>query len=410
MKYKIIKIASYYRNFVIEYYKRNPSIINHTYEYQLNHLLSLGVGWADFFQKHFTELDVEAVEVIHNAFPLQQAWAKERNLKNISGRNIVFEQIRDFKPDVVFFQDTLSFTEEFILLLRKEVPSIKVMVGHVCSPATEDQFRKYKNFEIILCCPALYYFLETNNINNIYEFHHGFETSILNSMNESNNFPRSDVIFAGAFFQGSNFHSERLEILDKILENKINLTLYAELEHESNTRLFARKRAYDLTQILMRIGLTGLIQKNSMLNKFTLLNERPAKIKLPPTFAQAKLNLPLYGIEMMKALSNSKIGINIHGGIASTYASNVRMFEVTGCGSMLITDRKNNITDIFVPGKEIICFDNAQDCCEKISWYLEHEDERSAIAKAGQERTIMDHSLVKRVNQLHEIIMEKLSV
>ena len=130
---------------------------------------------------------------------------------------------------------------------------------------------------------------------------------------------------------------------------------------------------------------------------------------LPPTFAQAKLNLPLYGIEMMKALSKAKIGINIHGGIASTYASNVRMFEVTGCGSMLITDRKNNITDIFVPDKEIVCFDNAHDCYEKISWFLEHEKERSRIAKEGHKRTIKDHSLARRVSYLDEIIMKKLS-
>lgn len=408
MKYKIIKIASYYRKFINSYYKLNPTVINHSYEYQLNHLLSLGVGWADFFQKHFFDLDVEAREIIHNAFPLQLTWAKERNLKNISGTKLVFEQIREFKPDVVFFQDTLSFSEEFILLLRKEVPSIKVIVGHVCSPTSDDQIRKYSNFDIILCCPSLYHFLKSKNLINLYEFHHGFETSLLPLLKENNNFPDSDVIFAGALFQGANFHRERLEILDKIMENKINLTLYAEIENESNIRLLARQSVYELTRFLRSIRLGKVLNRNSTLRKFALLNERPGKINMPQSFIQAKINSPLYGIEMMKAIFKSKIGINIHGGIASNFASNVRMFEVTGCGSMLITDRKNNITDIFVPDEEIICFDNAQDCFEKISWYLEHEQERSKIAEAGQKRTIKDHSLAQRVNQLHEIILKKL--
>jgi spore maturation protein CgeB len=409
MKYKLIKIASYYRSFLNSYYRRNPSIVDQAYEYQLNHLFSLGVGWADFFQKHFYDLDVEAVEVIHNAVPLQQAWVKERNLRNISGRTVVFEQIRAFRPDVVFFQDTLSFSEEFILRLRKEVPSIKVIVGHVCSPTSDDEIRKYRLFNVILCCPALYYFLNSKGLNNLYEFHHGFEASILNSIKENNNFPDSDVLFSGAFFPGSYFHQERLGILDKILENKINLTLFAEIEKESNIRLLARQSAYEFTRLLMKMGLTKVVRQNSTLNKFTLLNEMPEKIKLPQAFAQAKLNLPLYGIEMMKALSKARIGINIHGGIAADYASNVRMFEVTGCGSMLVTDKKSNIYDIFVPGKEIICFDNAQDCIEKISWYLEHEEERSKIAEAGQKRTLKDHSLAQRVKQLHEIIMNNLT-
>jgi len=159
----------------------------------------------------------------------------------------------------------------------------------------------------------------------------------------------------------------------------------------------------------MKMGLTKVVRQNAILNKFTLLNERPEKIELPPAFARAKLNSPLYGNEMMKALSKARIGINIHGGIAAAYASNVRMFEVTGCGSMLVTDKKSNISDIFVPGKEIVCFDNAHDCVEKISWYLEHEEERSKIAEAGQQRTLKDHSLAQRVNQLHEIIMNNLS-
>jgi len=55
---------------------------------------------------------------------------------------------------------------------------------------------------------------------------------------------------------------------------------------------------------------------------------------------------------MYKALSRAKIGFNIHADIASDYAANMRMFEVTGVGSCLITDWKPNLHELFEDGEE----------------------------------------------------------
>jgi spore maturation protein CgeB len=44
------------------------------------------------------------------------------------------------------------------------------------------------------------------------------------------------------------------------------------------------------------------------------------------------------------------------------------------------------------------------DLVEKIRYYLAHEEERSAIAHAGQERTLKDHTYLQRMKELEQII------
>ena len=51
---------------------------------------------------------------------------------------------------------------------------------------------------------------------------------------------------------------------------------------------------------------------------------------------------PLFGKDMLNILKKSKILINKH--IEDTeYAGNMRLFEATGCGSMLLTDYKKDL-------------------------------------------------------------------
>ncbi|MGD1008176.1 MAG: glycosyltransferase, partial [Ignavibacteriaceae bacterium] len=46
---------------------------------------------------------------------------------------------------------------------------------------------------------------------------------------------------------------------------------------------------------------------------------------------------------------------------------------------------------------------------EKVKWLLNNPKEREAIAKAGQQRVLKDHTLESRVRLLDEIIRKELS-
>ena len=85
---------------------------------------------------------------------------------------------------------------------------------------------------------------------------------------------------------------------------------------------------------------------------------------------------------MYQISRNSKITLNHHGEIPP-YANNCRLYETTGVGSLLITDWKPDLKEMFEPGKEVIAYQNNDECAELIQYYLDHEDERKAIARAG---------------------------
>jgi spore maturation protein CgeB len=115
-----------------------------------------------------------------------------------------------------------------------------------------------------------------------------------------------------------------------------------------------------------------------------------------------------WGIEMYQVLHRSKITLNNHISIADNYANNMRLFEATGVGTMLITDWKENLGEMFDVGREVVAYRSPEECAELIQYYLKHDAERAAIARAGQERTLRDHSYFHRMQELVDIVRKYL--
>jgi len=106
---------------------------------------------------------------------------------------------------------------------------------------------------------------------------------------------------------------------------------------------------------------------------------------------------------MYQTLREALVTLNHHIDVAEAYAGNVRLFEATGVGTLLITDWKKNLNEMFEPGKEVVAYRTPDECLEMIQYYLEHEDQRQAIASAGQRRTLRDHTYRQRMEQLESI-------
>ncbi|MEW6455192.1 MAG: glycosyltransferase [Acidobacteriota bacterium] len=77
-----------------------------------------------------------------------------------------------------------------------------------------------------------------------------------------------------------------------------------------------------------------------------------------------------------------------------------RNFEIPGCGGFLLTEMAEDLENYYKIGREIVCFDSIDDLIEKIDYYLHHEDERIAIAQAGYERTLCEHTYVHRFTEI----------
>jgi spore maturation protein CgeB len=402
MTYKIVKITSFYNKFLNYYYARNPDIAGKSYTEQYKHIMAQGYGWSDYFQTHFSGMGIEAFEIIHNANSLQKAWAEEFGYDKSS--NLIVAQLKYYKPDVVFFQDSISFNADFYNEIRKAVPSVKIMLGHCCTPFSIENIKAFSKLDTLLTCsPHFLHKFESFGLNTLL-FYHAFEESLLQKINVNNNYPETDVLFIGSFIQNKEFHDARLLFIEEMLNEGIPLTIYTSLPSETRLHLYGKQMAYVGVKILKRVGLGDFMLTLPGLKKMVTLNEIPKKQHFSKKFLECVINETLYGFDMLKLLAKSKIGFNVHGGGAGDYAANARLFEVTGVGSLLLTEHMRNIHDLFVPDEEIITYKSVKECVNKAKWLSDNPVECRKIALAGQKRTLESHSIKNRVIQLNEII------
>jgi len=77
-----------------------------------------------------------------------------------------------------------------------------------------------------------------------------------------------------------------------------------------------------------------------------------------------------------------------------------RVFQVCMAGGFMLTEYAPGVENYFEIDKEIVCFHNAEEMIDKINYYLNHDEERRAIARAGWERACREYtssSMVARV-------------
>ncbi len=79
---------------------------------------------------------------------------------------------------------------------------------------------------------------------------------------------------------------------------------------------------------------------------------------------------------------------------------NMRVFETLSTKSFLLTNRIPTMTELFEDGKHLVMYDSPDDMIDKAKYYLEHDDERNAIAQAGFEEVRSKHTFVHRAKQV----------
>ena len=122
--------------------------------------------------------------MIHNALPLQSAWAKEHGYE-LTGNRLLLEQLKTYKPEILFIQDSANFSAAFIKKIREEIGSLKLIIGHCCAPYNNESIKAFRQYNVILACSKR--FLEdfkNRNINS-YLFPHAVESSLVKQMGET---------------------------------------------------------------------------------------------------------------------------------------------------------------------------------------------------------------------------------
>jgi hypothetical protein len=107
-----------------------------------------------------------------------------------------------------------------------------------------------------------------------------------------------------------------------------------------------------------------------------------------------------WGAKMHRVFAESKIVINRHGAVADGYSVNYRLFEGTGMGALVVTERGKNTSDLFEPGKEILTYESVDEAVKVTKKALADFETYSKLAKAGQRRTLTQHTFKSRAKDL----------
>lgn len=107
--------------------------------------------------------------------------------------------------------------------------------------------------------------------------------------------------------------------------------------------------------------------------------------------------------EMPKIFHLSKINLNftikpIRTGLP------LRIWDIMGCGGFVLTNYQEEISEYFEVGKDIEVFGSEEELIEKVRYYLEHEEERAAIARNGYMKVKEHHTWEKRMELVLETV------
>ncbi|MEO0683544.1 MAG: glycosyltransferase [Cyanobacteria bacterium J06649_11] len=308
---------------------------------------------------------------------------------------ILIAQINDYKPDIVFLDDHTLLSINELKQLKKDCKSIRLVISWCGAPFTRSVF--FSEHDLVLSCiPEIVD--QLRNLGGKSEhLHHAFSPRILDNL-EPTAEPPIKFSFIGQIARGNHQHLRRGNLLKRLVSNNIPLEIYTpsyEWSVREKMKSYLKHHigsAYPILKLLKREK--GNSASNSFINKCNLWNEQLG----PSAYAELlpHMQQPVFGLEMFKILKRSQISLNCHIDASKNSASNMRLFEATGMGSCLLTDSKSNLSQLFEPDYEVATYRSPEECIEKANWLMNNPEKRIEIAKAGQKRTLQDHTFEKR--------------
>ena len=373
---KIAILDTYYPGFLDTHYRAQPGLGSASYVAQRDALMAQAFGTADFYSRHLRAAGHEVQDLVVNCATLQMAWAREAGhrvsawsmnipprllrapvvgpwLCSLSGLiGIAVAQIRAQRPDVLYCQD-LWFLPPAILADLKS--SVGLIVGQTASPLPPAEYLKPYDL-ITTSFPHFVPRLRSRGIAAEY-FRIGFDESVLERLGPvAQDIP---VSFVGGI---SRHHGKALPLLDHLAAaTPIEFFGYGAERLPETSPIRTRHRG------------------------------------------------EVWGLDMYRALARSRITLNRHIDVAENNANNMRLYEATGVGALLVTDRKDNLGELFEPGREVVAYGSAEEAVELIRHYLDHPEEARRIALAGQARTLAQHTYRQRMKELEPMLERHLA-
>lgn len=370
-----ILIVDHYYNAVIDWiYGRYPRLAWEDYATQRARIDDALFGQTAFQVLALRGLGHEAWDSLVNVRPLQEAWAREHGVR-LSPRTrwglrrrrrwipwprrpdtrwmgqALLAQVRALRPDVVHIQSMDVLEPSVVAAVRGETT---LVVGQVATELPAG--RTYRSYDLVVSSiPTLVHrFRQEGADAELLPL--AFEPALLDVI------PRVErdveVSFVGSF---SSRYADRTEIVEAVARAAPLRTWTGDL---------------------------AVLPKDSAIRR--------------------TVQGVAWGRAMYEVLARSRVTINTHGRIAGDAANNLRLFEGTGMGALLVTDARANLGDLFEAGREVVTYRDPDECAEVICYFLGHPEEADSIAAAGQRRTLREHTWHDRMGRLADLVRRRI--
>lgn len=371
---RILILDTNYPGFTGQFWGAHPELLSSTYDQAWRALMDECFGTADFYSFNLRALGHEAHEVVVNDERLQRLWAREVGLQlpresnnwHLTRRRKVIPwicrgdsqkwvykvlraQIEAFKPDVLYVQDLHFVSSDF---LREMKPRVRLIAGQTGSALQHPDLSVYD--VIFTLFPHYVEKIQRLGIRARY-FRLGFEPRVLEKV--QNRAPICEAAFVGGL---SSAHLRRTRFLEEVFARvPFDLWGYGAQTLEADSPLRGRHHG------------------------------------------------EIWGAAMFETLRRARVALNIHSDEAGEFACNMRLYEATGMATALLTDTKRNLSEFFDPQSEVVAYENAEDCAQKLRFLLENDALRERIAVAGQKRTLKQHTYAQRMEELVAMLEEE---
>lgn len=107
--------------------------------------------------------------------------------------------------------------------------------------------------------------------------------------------------------------------------------------------------------------------------------------------------------DLARAYAQGRVGLNVMRW-QDDQGSNIKPLEISASGLPAVCGRRVGLEDLLEPGREYLDFETPREALEAVRSLLDDSSRRRAIADAGRERTLRDHTWAQRAKAFEAII------
>lgn len=344
---KIVFCATYYQGYLNNFFKKEVFNPETSYSEMLQKIKDDNFGVYGSYVDYANKQGHEALLILSNIEPLQKLWAKEVGFTYDESKweyEIAIEQVKRFKPEVFFLGSMFHYYTYFLESIKDYCTKI---VTWISCPLPESL--SLQNVDMILSSLPSYVQKFQDGGKKTALLPAAFDGRILEKFStESNrNIPLS---FIGGLTNGHDKRGKMLNALAKTAD----LHWFGYLPERKQTSL--------IKKLISKLTTNHLEQSHKG---------------------------EVWGMEMYATLRQSQITFNAHIDIANGHRVNMRMYEATGMGTLLLTDRSaKDGLNYFKEDEEVVCYSSVSEAVSKIKYYIDNPKEIERIAKNGQRKTL----------------------